>query len=49
MPKTFLQTDQSCSVQKTANIRKKDHFENCQKWKNAKAIAHAKQLVWVKK
>ena len=52
--KTFLQTHKSCSVQKTA--RKNNSYSKnesilkmTQNGHNAKAIAHGKYLVWVKK
>ena len=54
MPKRFLQTHSSCSMQKTAP-KNSSYSKNVSILKlvknghNAKAIAHAKYSVWVKK
>ena len=37
------------ALKKTAYIRKCEHFQNAKNGHNAKAIAHAKYSVWVKK
>ena len=54
MRKTFLQTHSSCSMQKTApKISQYSKNESILKMtkngRNAKALAHAKSSLWVKK
>ena len=53
MRKTFVQTHESCSMQKTARknslySKNESIFKMAKNGHNAKAIAHAKWPVWVK-
>ena len=52
--KTFLQTHKSCSMQKTARksgyfFKNQSNLKMTKNGHNAKAIAHAKYSIWVKK
>ena len=54
MPKTSLQTHEGCSMQKTAgknswSLKNETTLKIAKNGHNARAIAHAKHLVWVRK